>query len=67
MRNICRCIDELMGKTPLLELCNTEKKYALEATLLVKPEGMNPAGSAKDRVALSMINDAEARGVLKLR
>ena len=65
MRNICRCIDELMGKTPLLELCNTEKKYALEATLLVKPEGMNPAGSAKDRVALSMINDAEARGVLK--
>ena len=65
MRNICRCIDELMGKTPLLELCNTEKKYALEATLLIKPEGMNPAGSAKDRVALSMINDAEARGVLK--
>ena len=65
MRNICRCIDELMGKTPLLELCNTEKKYALQATLLVKPEGMNPAGSAKDRVALSMINDAEARGVLK--
>ena len=65
MRNICRCIDELMGKTPLLELCNTEKKYVLQATLLVKPEGMNPAGSAKDRVALSMINDAEARGVLK--
>ena len=64
MRNICRSIDELVGKTPLLELCNTEKKHHLEAALLVKPEGMNPAGSAKDRVALAMINDAEARGAL---
>ena len=65
MRNICRSVGELIGKTPLMELCNTEKKLALEATVLVKLEGMNPAGSAKDRVALSMINDAEARGILQ--
>ena len=65
MINICRSVGELIGKTPLMELCNTEKKLALEATVLVKLEGMNPAGSAKDRVALSMINDAEARGILQ--
>ena len=65
MRNICRSVGELIGKTPLMELCNTEQKLALEATVLVKLEGMNPAGSAKDRVALSMINDAEARGILQ--
>ena len=65
MRNICRCVDELIGRTPLLELTNTEKQNKLFATVLAKLECMNPAGSAKDRVALSMINDAEARGVLK--
>ena len=65
MRNICRCVDDLIGRTPLLELTNTEKQNKLFATVLAKLECMNPAGSAKDRVALSMINDAEARGVLK--
>jgi cysteine synthase A len=65
MRNICRCVDELIGRTPLLELTNTEKQNKLFATVLAKLECMNPAGSAKDRVALSMINDAEARGILK--
>ena len=65
MRNICRSVDELIGHTPLLELTNTEKKEQLHAKVLAKLEGLNPAGSAKDRVALSMINDAEARGLLK--
>ena len=65
MRNICRCVDELVGNTPLLELTNTEKRENLFAKVLVKLEYLNPAGSAKDRVALAMINDAEARGVLQ--
>ena len=65
MRNICRSVDELIGHTPLLELTNTEKKENLYARVLAKLEGMNPAGSAKDRVALSMINDAEERGILQ--
>ena len=65
MRNICRCVDELIGRTPLLELTNTEKKEHLRARVLAKLEGMNPAGSAKDRVALSMINNAEERGILQ--
>ena len=65
MRNICRSVDEMIGRTPLLELANTEKTENLKATLLAKLEGMNPAGSAKDRVALAMINDAENRGILQ--
>ena len=65
MRNICRSVDEMIGRTPLLELTNTEKTENLKATLLAKLEGMNPAGSAKDRVALAMINDAENRGILQ--
>ena len=65
MRNICRSVDELIGRTPLLELTNTEKKENLQVKVLAKLEAMNPAGSAKDRVALSMINDAEARGILQ--
>ena len=65
MENICRSVDELIGRTPLLELTNTEKKENLQAKVLAKLEAMNPAGSAKDRVALAMINDAEARGVLQ--
>ena len=65
MRNICRSIDELIGHTPLLELTNTEANQHLQAHVLAKLEAMNPAGSAKDRVALSMINDAEARGILQ--
>ena len=65
MKNICRSVDELIGRTPLLELTNTEKKENLQAKVLAKLEAMNPAGSAKDRVALSMINDAESRGILQ--
>ena len=65
MRNICRCVDELIGNTPLLELCNTEKRENLNATVLAKLEYLNPAGSAKDRVARAMIDDAENRGLLK--
>ena len=56
---------QLIGNTPLLELTNLERKDNLEARLLVKLEARNPAGSAKDRVALSMVLDAEERGLLK--
>ena len=56
--------DELIGKTPLLQLKNTEKKLKLSSNILAKLEYLNPAGSVKDRVALSMINDAEERGIL---
>ena len=65
MRNICRSVGELIGHTPLLELTNTERTENLQARVLAKLEAMNPAGSAKDRVALSMINDAEERGILQ--
>lgn len=65
MKNICRCVDELIGKTPLLELSNMEKSGELGAVVLAKLEYMNPAGSAKDRVAKAMIDDAERRGALK--
>ena len=63
--NIYKSIDELIGKTPLLELTNLEKEYNLKAKIYAKLESFNPAGSAKDRVALSMIKDAEKRGLLK--
>ena len=56
--------DQLIGKTPLLELRNLEKEYDLKAKLVAKLEYFNPAGSVKDRVAKAMIDDAEARGVL---
>ena len=56
---------QLIGRTPLLELTNLEQAYGLEARLLAKLESFNPGGSAKDRVALAMIEDAEVRGVLK--
>ena len=56
---------ELIGNTPLVEVKNVEKSEGLEATVLAKLEYFNPAGSAKDRIALSMIEDAEERGVLK--
>ena len=65
MSNIKTSVSEIIGRTPLLELTNVEKKDALSARLLVKLEGANPAGSAKDRVALSMILDAEEKGLLK--
>jgi len=58
-------VSQLIGRTPLLELCNIEKKDSLKARLLVKLESANPAGSAKDRVGLYMIDDAEKRGILK--
>ncbi len=56
---------ELIGNTPLVELTNIEKELGLQATLLVKLEYLNPAGSVKDRVAKAMIEDAEKKGVLK--
>lgn len=58
-------VDQLIGRTPLLELTHLEKKYALKAKVCAKLEYFNPAGSAKDRAALSMINKAEADGRLK--
>ena len=58
-------VQELIGNTPLLEVTNIEKEKGLKATLLVKLEYLNPAGSVKDRIAKNMIEDAEARGLLK--
>lgn len=65
MPNIHRNLLSLIGNTPLAEVCNIEKKDGLKARVLVKLESYNPAGSAKDRIALAMIEDAEARGILK--
>lgn len=65
MANIYQGTLGLIGNTPLVEVTNLEKAYGLEARLLVKLEYFNPAGSVKDRVAKAMIEDAEARGVLK--
>ncbi len=65
MPDIKTSLDQLIGNTPLLELSNIEKELGLAARLAVKLEYFNPAGSAKDRVALAMINDAEADGRLK--
>lgn len=56
---------ELVGSTPLIRLLNYEKKHGLKAEIVVKLEALNPAGSVKDRVALSMVLDAEERGILK--
>ena len=65
MANIYTSADQLIGKTPLLELTHIEKEFNLKASVLAKLEYFNPAGSVKDRAAKSMIDDAEARGVLK--
>lgn len=65
MSHIYTSVEQLIGKTPLLELTHLEERYHLKAKLLAKLECFNPAGSAKDRVALSMIQDAEERGVLQ--
>jgi cysteine synthase A len=65
MAKIFKNVAELIGKTPLLHLVNYEKKHGLKATLIGKLEYYNPAGSVKDRIAKSMIEDAENRGVLK--
>ena len=64
MSNIYKSADELIGKTPLLELAHIEKELNLKAKILAKLEYFNPAGSVKDRVAKAMLDDAEARGVL---
>lgn len=58
-------VTELIGNTPLIELGNYEKKHDLKATILAKLEYFNPAGSVKDRIAKAMIEDAEAKGILK--
>ena len=63
--NVYHSVAELIGNTPLLEVRQFAKKRGLRATILVKLEGMNPAGSAKDRVALEMILRAEAEGKLR--
>ncbi|MGN1143472.1 MAG: cysteine synthase A [Anaerovoracaceae bacterium] len=65
MSVIYKSADQLIGKTPLLELTNIEKELGLEATVLAKLEYFNPAGSVKDRIAKAMIDEAEATGKLK--
>lgn len=65
MSDIYTSADQLIGKTPLLELTHIEKNHRLEAKLLAKLEYFNPAGSVKDRIAKAMIDDAEAQGQLK--
>ena len=65
MSKIYRSAAELIGKTPLLEVVNIEKELGLEARVLVKLEYLNPAGSVKDRIGRAMIEDAEARGLLR--
>ncbi len=65
MKGIAKSLTELIGKTPLLELSNFEKKHGLQAKIVAKLEYFNPAGSVKDRIALAMIDDAEQRGALK--
>lgn len=65
MAKIYKSLTDLIGKTPLLELSNYEKTHDLKATVLAKLEYFNPAGSVKDRIGKAMIDDAEAKGVLK--
>ena len=65
MSAIYTSADQLIGKTPLLELTHIEKKLGLKAKVLAKLEYLNPAGSVKDRVAKTMIDDAEEKGLLK--
>ena len=65
MANIYTSADQLIGKTPLLKLGNIEKKLNLNAKIFAKLEYFNPAGSVKDRIAKAMIDDAEAKGLLK--
>ena len=64
MAGIYTSVDQLIGKTPILELTNLEKQLGLKARLLAKLEYLNPAGSVKDRVAKCMLDDAEQRGIL---
>ena len=64
MGRILTSVEQLIGNTPLLELTHIQKKDALHARILAKLEGMNPAGSAKDRVAVKMLDDAGRRGLI---
>ena len=64
MSKIYTSADQLIGRTPLLELTNIEKQFGLKAKVIAKLESFNPAGSAKDRVGKAMIDDAEKRGIL---
>ncbi len=65
MENIKKSALELIGNTPLMELCNYEKKHGISASIFAKLEYFNPAGSVKDRAALFMIQEAEKTGILK--
>ena len=65
MGKVYTSLDQLIGSTPLMELKNIEKKYGLKARLLAKLEYLNPAGSTKDRAAMSILDDALERGILK--
>ena len=65
MAKIAKKLTDLVGNTPLMELSGYSGKYGLEQNIIAKLEAFNPAGSVKDRVALSMIEDAEVRGLLK--
>ena len=65
MAKIAKNLTELIGRTPLMELAEYSRKYGLNQNIIAKLEAFNPAGSVKDRVALAMIEDAEARGALK--
>ncbi len=65
MSKVYKSLTELIGKTPLLELSNYEKKHGLKAKIIGKLEYYNPAGSVKDRIAKAMIDDAEQKGILK--
>ncbi len=65
MSKIYKSVTELVGKTPLVELVNYNEKHGLKATVVAKIEGLNPAGSVKDRIAKAIIEDYEAKGLLK--
>ena len=65
MSHIAKQLTDLVGNTPLLEFSNFNKRHGIKATLIGKLEYFNPAGSVKDRVALAMIEDAEAKGLLQ--
>jgi len=65
MGKVYTSVEQLIGRTPLLELTHLEKEHGLNSRLLAKLEGFNPGGSAKDRVAMAMVDDAEQKGILK--
>ena len=67
LANIYTSADQLIGRTPLLELTHIRKAEHLEARILAKLEFFNPAGSVKDRIAKAMLDDAEAKGLLTAR